>query len=439
MHKKHISLLCFSFLFSSTQIFAQTDTLYFGDWLAVVMNKLDAKYYGFVTKKNDKYDVETFFLTGELHMEGVLSDNKIPFKKYREGKFTFYTNGKKTSEGIFSNGKREGVWLFYYRNSDQLRDKVTFVHDTANGPTVRYNQAGKMIREGFYKDGKKNGEWKIYYASSGKIKGKVEFADNEGHGNFYGYDSATGKLMLKGDVEAWKPRHVEYYREDKNITLDAELKEGKPDDWGDNESSAKQYKTPDIKSDSENMVLHNVKDTTDDFIEEGTTIGNVKTGAWKYYIPKTGKLKFTCNYANGFLDGEVIGYYPDGKIRRREVYAFGRMIKGTCYAETGREIEYFSTTEIAEPRKNLSNYFKRSIRYPERARKKFIAGKVEVRFVVNEDGHISDPYKVTGIGWGCDDEALRVVANMDDWRPGTLEGVPVKMYLTLPIIFKLPE
>ncbi len=85
----------------------------------------------------------------------------------------------------------------------------------------------------------------------------------------------------------------------------------------------------------------------------------------------------------------------------------------------------------------LYNYLQENVNYPEEARRKNIEGRVLVKFVVNEDGHISDCSVIKGIGGGCDQEALRVIAAMPPWKPGMLNGKPVKVYFTQPISFRL--
>jgi protein TonB len=40
-----------------------------------------------------------------------------------------------------------------------------------------------------------------------------------------------------------------------------------------------------------------------------------------------------------------------------------------------------------------------------------------------------------GIGFGCDDEAMRVVSEMPTWRPGIQNGTQVPVRLILPINF----
>jgi protein TonB len=85
----------------------------------------------------------------------------------------------------------------------------------------------------------------------------------------------------------------------------------------------------------------------------------------------------------------------------------------------------------------MEAYISSHIRYPEVARNQNISGRVVVQFVVNEDGSVTDAKVVHGIGGGCDEEALRMVAGMPRWKPGKQNGIPVKVYFTIPIKFVL--
>ena len=86
---------------------------------------------------------------------------------------------------------------------------------------------------------------------------------------------------------------------------------------------------------------------------------------------------------------------------------------------------------------SLLNYLKNEIRYPKKAQKKGIEGRVYVQFVVEKDGRISRTKILRGIGEGCDEEALRVINNMPNWIPGENQGRKVAVMYTLPIKFVL--
>ena len=85
----------------------------------------------------------------------------------------------------------------------------------------------------------------------------------------------------------------------------------------------------------------------------------------------------------------------------------------------------------------MSRYVKRNYNYPKEARDNGVEGTVFVRFVVNPDGSLSNITVVRGIGYGCDQEALRIVKRMPNWVPGEHEGIKVPIYKTIPIGFKL--
>ena len=86
---------------------------------------------------------------------------------------------------------------------------------------------------------------------------------------------------------------------------------------------------------------------------------------------------------------------------------------------------------------DLNAYIGSHIRYPDMARESNIEGTVMVKFVVNEDGAVSDAIVVRGPGGGCDEEALRMVNSMPKWKPGKQNGMAVKVFFTLPIKFVL--
>lgn len=86
---------------------------------------------------------------------------------------------------------------------------------------------------------------------------------------------------------------------------------------------------------------------------------------------------------------------------------------------------------------SLLHFISRSIKYPEPARQNGIQGKIFVRFVVNTDGTISDASVVRPLDPSLDREAIRVVLNMPQWKPGMQNGRPVRVNFTIPINFVL--
>lgn len=76
------------------------------------------------------------------------------------------------------------------------------------------------------------------------------------------------------------------------------------------------------------------------------------------------------------------------------------------------------------------------VKYPERARRAGIEGRVIVQFIVNEQGKVEDPRVIRGIGGGADEEAVRCVEQAE-FKPGRQRGKPVRVQYSLPVIFRL--
>jgi len=77
--------------------------------------------------------------------------------------------------------------------------------------------------------------------------------------------------------------------------------------------------------------------------------------------------------------------------------------------------------------------------YPEEAFKKRITGRVFVKYVVDVDGSVTNARIMRGFHPLLDEEALRVINLLPKFTPGTYQGKPVKVQLTIPINFQLPD
>ncbi len=85
----------------------------------------------------------------------------------------------------------------------------------------------------------------------------------------------------------------------------------------------------------------------------------------------------------------------------------------------------------------MISYISSHVKYPQIAKENGITGRVYVKFVVDKEGKIKDATVLRGIGAGCDEEALRVIRTMPDWKPGKQNGRSVPVFFNLPINFSL--
>lgn len=85
----------------------------------------------------------------------------------------------------------------------------------------------------------------------------------------------------------------------------------------------------------------------------------------------------------------------------------------------------------------FSGFLGQNLRYPEAMREKNIQGKVYISFVVEKDGALSNFHTLRGIGYGAEEESIRVLKLSPKWNPGYQNGQPVRVQFTIPISFTL--
>jgi len=75
--------------------------------------------------------------------------------------------------------------------------------------------------------------------------------------------------------------------------------------------------------------------------------------------------------------------------------------------------------------------------YTEEARRAGIEGIVLLNLVVDSTGLARDFTVVRGLGYGLDESAIETIARKWRFRPGTFEGKPVDMQITVEVVFRL--
>jgi TonB family protein len=85
----------------------------------------------------------------------------------------------------------------------------------------------------------------------------------------------------------------------------------------------------------------------------------------------------------------------------------------------------------------MMKFLQSNLVYPEASKTKKEEGSVVVSFVVKKDGKITNVKVKRGVSKALDEEAVRVVRMMPDWKPGMKDGVPADFEMVLPVSFKL--
>ncbi len=173
---------------------------------------------------------------------------------------------------------------------------------------------------------------------------------------------------------------------------------------------------------------------------KGNYKNDEQVGEWLVFYPE-GQLYMTENYdRKGRFTGNLIIYYPDGKIRRSDYYSKGQFQKGKCYTSAGNDTTWFpygTMPQYPGGEEGRNRFLSENIVYPENALMQGIRGTVYISFVVDIDGSIVDVTLLQGVSPLLDNEALRVVKMMPQWKPGLLDAKPVRVLFNMPVHFKI--
>jgi len=87
----------------------------------------------------------------------------------------------------------------------------------------------------------------------------------------------------------------------------------------------------------------------------------------------------------------------------------------------------------------MFEFIKKNLLYPQEAYFKKVEGTVFIKTLISESGKLEEISIYSGVGFGCNEEALRIVKKMPIWEPAQHDGVAVKRKLIIPIAFELPK
>ncbi len=83
-------------------------------------------------------------------------------------------------------------------------------------------------------------------------------------------------------------------------------------------------------------------------------------------------------------------------------------------------------------------FIREHLKYPQEALKAKIEGTVRVEYTINYKGEVTDAKIMTGIGYGCDQEAMRVV-KLFQFKVPKNRKLKVVFHKKINIHFKLPK
>ena len=92
-----------------------------------------------------------------------------------------------------------------------------------------------------------------------------------------------------------------------------------------------------------------------------------------------------------------------------------------------------------DPRKFLKEWVYQYLKYPERALRDGIQGRVQVDFIVEKDGRVTNVKVSKGVSEELDAEAVKVISASRKWKAGRVDGEKVRTAMTVPVEFRLEK
>lgn len=240
-------------------------------------------------------------------------------------------------------------------------------------------EGNSKTKEGFSKEGKY-----VYYYENGNKKREENYIKSRLNGSFLEwYENGNPKLVGE---------YVEY---EKGFNSDLKIY----DFWN-----------------SKNE--HTVKKSNGRYEDEGENFlvqGNVK---------------------NGLKDGEWKGFNSDLKYQYTDLYKEGKFISGKSKNSEGIIREYNQLESRPLPKKGIQDFYNfigaNFIKTKEAVANK-VTGRLVIQFIIEKDGKIAEPKMLKSLGYGLDEEAIRVITLYENWTPGQQRGVPVRVSYSIPI------
>ncbi|MFC4211856.1 energy transducer TonB [Pedobacter lithocola] len=84
----------------------------------------------------------------------------------------------------------------------------------------------------------------------------------------------------------------------------------------------------------------------------------------------------------------------------------------------------------------VREFIAKNLRYPEEAQENEVEATARVKFVVEKDGSVTNIQLEKKLGYGFDEEVMRIFKRMPKWKPALLKGHPVRSQFAMPISFR---
>jgi TonB family protein len=85
----------------------------------------------------------------------------------------------------------------------------------------------------------------------------------------------------------------------------------------------------------------------------------------------------------------------------------------------------------------FSEWVNSQLVYPEAAKSAGEQGRVVLQFTIDPEGNVVNVKVLRGVSEALDSEAVRVISKSPKWEPGRVDGKPVPVTFTYPVVYQL--
>lgn len=87
----------------------------------------------------------------------------------------------------------------------------------------------------------------------------------------------------------------------------------------------------------------------------------------------------------------------------------------------------------------MYQFISKNVNYPAKEKWKGVTAKVVTRFSISKEGDVTNIAILSKTPEAFNQEVIRVMKLMPKWKPGIVNGQPVEVYFTLPVMFNLED
>jgi len=155
--------------------------------------------------------------------------------------------------------------------------------------------------------------------------------------------------------------------------------------------------------------------------------------SYSYY--ETGELKAIKPIVDGKFEGELLSFYRNGTLKRREFFENGKSIGGVCFDIDGKITSYEPFMQYATLRGDLdaAEFVDQHTSFIFRTKKSLEIDELKVILNINHKGKLVGYDFLTEVDNGTQQRVAYVIRQMSDWHPAMEEGmfVPTEYELTI--------